>query len=135
MTDESAVRGMARGLLEQHRRIDVLVNNAGANIRKGLLEADSADWRAVLEMDLTACFALAQELAPGMIEAGCGRIINIGSVSQPVGWRRLAGSALLLRRAPTQCDRYGPPPAGRERAIRPRLRYSRCAPSSAMMLI
>jgi gluconate 5-dehydrogenase len=80
MTDESAVRGMARRVLEQHGRIDILVNNAGANIRKGLLEATSADWRAVLEMDLTACFALAQELAPGMIEAGCGRIINIGSV-------------------------------------------------------
>jgi len=80
MTDEGAVRAMARDLLEQHGRIDILVNNAGANIRKGLLEASSADWRAVLEMDLTACFALAQELAPGMIEAGCGRIINIGSV-------------------------------------------------------
>src|SRR5689334_1246071 len=80
MTDEGAVRAMARDLLEQHGRIDILVNNAGANIRKGLLEASSADWRAVLEMDLTACFALAQELAPGMIKAGRGRIINIGSV-------------------------------------------------------
>jgi gluconate 5-dehydrogenase len=80
ITDESAVRGMARDLLEQHGRIDILVNNAGGNIRKGLLEASSADWREVLEMDLTACFALAQELAPKMIEAGWGRIINIGSV-------------------------------------------------------
>jgi gluconate 5-dehydrogenase len=80
MTDESAVRGMAKDLLEQHGCIDVLVNNAGANIRKGLLEASSDDWRAVLEMDLTACFALAQELAPRMIESGWGRIINIGSV-------------------------------------------------------
>ena len=80
ITDESAVRGMARALLEQHGRIDILVNNAGGNIRKGLLEASSADWREVLEMDLTACFASAQELAPRMIEAGWGRIINIGSV-------------------------------------------------------
>jgi gluconate 5-dehydrogenase len=80
MTDEGAVRGMARALMEEHGGVDVLVNNAGANIRKGLLEAESADWRAVLEMDLTACFALAQEVAPGMIKAGWGRIINIGSV-------------------------------------------------------
>jgi len=80
MTDESAVRDMAKSMLEQHGRIDILVNNAGANIRKGLLEAASAEWRAVLEMDLTACFALAQELAPAMIDAGWGRIINIGSV-------------------------------------------------------
>jgi gluconate 5-dehydrogenase len=80
MTDEAAVRGMAKRVLEQHDRIDILVNNAGANIRKGLLEAASADWRNVLEMDLTACFALAQELAPAMMQAGWGRIINIGSV-------------------------------------------------------
>src|SRR5690349_21889435 len=67
MTDECAVRDMARSVLEQQGRIDILVNNAGANIRKGLLEATSSEWRAVLEMDLTACFALAQELAPAMI--------------------------------------------------------------------
>lgn len=80
VTDESAVRAMARDLLARHGRIDILVNNAGGNIRKGLLEATSAQWREVLEMDLTACFALAQELAPAMIAAGWGRIINIGSV-------------------------------------------------------
>ena len=80
MTDESVVRRMARELLAQHGRVDILVNNAGGNIRKGLLEASSADWREVLEMDLTACFALAQEFAPRMIEVGWGRIINIGSV-------------------------------------------------------
>ncbi len=80
MTNEDAVRAMARDLLDQHGRIDILVNNAGANIRKGLLEASSAQWREVLEMDLTACFALAQELVPKMIEAGWGRVINIGSV-------------------------------------------------------
>jgi gluconate 5-dehydrogenase len=80
MTDETAVRDMAKRVLEQHGRIDILVNNAGANIRKGLLEATSEEWRAVLEMDLTACFALTQELAPKMIEARWGRIINLGSV-------------------------------------------------------
>lgn len=80
VTDEAALRSMARDVLRQHGRIDILVNNAGGNIRKGLLEATSAQWREVLEMDLTACFALAQELAPKMIEAGWGRIINIGSV-------------------------------------------------------
>lgn len=80
VTDESAVRDMARGLLAQHGRVDILVNNAGGNIRKGLLDASSAEWHEVLDMDLTACFALAQELAPKMIAAGWGRIINIGSV-------------------------------------------------------
>ena len=80
VTDEDAVRAMAGQLLARHGRIDILVNNAGGNIRKGLFEATRADWHEVLAMDLTACFALAQELAPRMVEAGWGRIINIGSV-------------------------------------------------------
>jgi len=80
MEDEVAVRGMARELLVRHGRIDILVNNAGLNIRKPLLEATSAEWRTVLDVDLTSCFALSQELAPAMIAAGWGRIINIGSV-------------------------------------------------------
>jgi gluconate 5-dehydrogenase len=84
MTDESGVRSMARRLLAQHGCIDILVNNAGGNIRKGLLQASSADWREVLEMDLTACFTLTQEVAPKMIEAGWGRIINMGSVMSVV---------------------------------------------------
>jgi gluconate 5-dehydrogenase len=80
VTDEAALRAMAREQLAQHGRIDILVNNAGGNIRKGLFDATSADWRQVLDMDLTACFVLAQELAPAMVAAGWGRIINIGSV-------------------------------------------------------
>jgi gluconate 5-dehydrogenase len=80
MGDEPAVRSMARELLVRHGRIDILVNNAGLNIRKPLLEATSADWRTVLDVDLTSCFALTQELAPAMISAGWGRVINLGSV-------------------------------------------------------
>jgi gluconate 5-dehydrogenase len=80
MEDEAAVREMARELLVRHGRIDILVNNAGLNIRKPLLEATSADWRTVIDVDLNSCFALTQELAPAMIAAGWGRIINIGSV-------------------------------------------------------
>jgi gluconate 5-dehydrogenase len=78
--DEAALRAMAAQLLGRHGRIDILVNNAGINIRKGLLEASHTDWQRVLDIDLSACFVLAQALAPRMIEAGWGRIVNVGSV-------------------------------------------------------
>jgi NAD(P)-dependent dehydrogenase (short-subunit alcohol dehydrogenase family) len=55
MTDESAVCGMAKAVRQQHGRIDIVVNNADGNIRRGLLEASNAEWRAVLEPALTAC--------------------------------------------------------------------------------
>ena len=59
---------------------DILVNAAGINIRKPLLEVDAADWDAILRINLEAPFFLAQALAPAMIAKGWGRIINIASL-------------------------------------------------------
>jgi gluconate 5-dehydrogenase len=63
-----------------HGRLDILVNNAGMNIRKPLTDYALDDWRQVLEVDLTAAFALSRAAASGMVQRGFGRIINIGSV-------------------------------------------------------
>jgi NAD(P)-dependent dehydrogenase (short-subunit alcohol dehydrogenase family) len=59
---------------------DIVVNAAGINIRKPMLEVTKADWDAVLTINLTAPFFLAQALAPAMVAKGWGRIINIASL-------------------------------------------------------
>ena len=59
---------------------DILVNAAGVNIRKPMLEVTEADWDAVLGINLDAPFFLAQALVPAMIAKGWGRIINIASL-------------------------------------------------------
>lgn len=59
---------------------DILVNAAGINIRKPLLDIAEAEWDAVLAVNLDAPFFLAQALAPAMIARGWGRIINIASL-------------------------------------------------------
>ena len=59
---------------------DILVNAAGINIRKPMLEVTEADWDAVLAINLDAPFLLAQALAPAMIARRWGRIINIASL-------------------------------------------------------
>ena len=59
---------------------DILVNCAGINIRKPMLEVTESDWDAVLAINLDAPFFLSQALAPAMIERGWGRIINIASL-------------------------------------------------------
>jgi len=63
-----------------HGSLDILVNNAGMNIRKPLADYALDDWRQVLEVDLTAAFALSRAAGLGMAKRGYGRIINIGSV-------------------------------------------------------
>jgi gluconate 5-dehydrogenase len=59
---------------------DILVNAAGINIRKPLLDVTPDEWDRVLGVNLTAPFLLAQALVPAMIEKGWGRIINIASL-------------------------------------------------------
>jgi NAD(P)-dependent dehydrogenase (short-subunit alcohol dehydrogenase family) len=65
--------------------IDVLVNNAGTGASTPFLDMSLAEWRHVLDVDLTAAFAAGQEAARRMTAAGRGgRIINITSVHEHV---------------------------------------------------
>ncbi|MEO6004121.1 MAG: glucose 1-dehydrogenase [Opitutus sp.] len=70
-------------------RIDVLVNNAGCNIRKPALEVSWSDWNTILDTNLRGPFFVAQAVARHMLSAGKGRIINIGSVTSVAGYAGL----------------------------------------------
>jgi NAD(P)-dependent dehydrogenase (short-subunit alcohol dehydrogenase family) len=65
--------------------VDVLVNNAGVNIRGASHELAEADWDAVLATNLKAPFLVSRALGPRMAERGWGRIINMGSILAVVG--------------------------------------------------
>ena len=59
---------------------DILVNAAGVNVRRPMLEVTRDDWDRVLKLNLETPFFLTQRLVPAMIERGFGRIINIASL-------------------------------------------------------
>jgi gluconate 5-dehydrogenase len=59
---------------------DILVNCAGVNIRKPMLELTADDWDRLMRINLEAPFFLSQRLAPDMIARGWGRIVNIASL-------------------------------------------------------
>ena len=59
---------------------DIVVNCAGINIRKPMLELTADDWDRTIRLNLDAPFFLPQRLVPAMIERGWGRIINIASL-------------------------------------------------------
>ena len=80
LADRAALRAAASRSAEAFGAPDIIVNAAGINVRKPLLELTEGDWDAVLAINLDASFFLAQALVPAMIARGWGRIINIASL-------------------------------------------------------
>jgi gluconate 5-dehydrogenase len=70
-------------------RIDILINNAGCNIRKPALEVTWDDWNTILDTNLRGPFFVAQAVARSMIAQRYGRIVNIGSVTSVAGYAGL----------------------------------------------
>jgi gluconate 5-dehydrogenase len=61
--------------------IDILMNNAGIQFRKPMLELETADWQRVIDTNLTSAFVIGREAAKRMAARGAGKIINIGSLT------------------------------------------------------
>jgi NAD(P)-dependent dehydrogenase (short-subunit alcohol dehydrogenase family) len=69
--------------------LQILVNNAGCNVRKPALEVTWDDWNLILDTNLRGSFFVAQAVAKRMVPQGYGRIINIGSVTSVAGYAGL----------------------------------------------
>jgi 2-deoxy-D-gluconate 3-dehydrogenase len=85
VTDEAAVARLVRTTLDRFGRIDVLVNNAGTNIRKSLHEYSLEEWHRVMNTNLTSAFLCSRAVYPAMKAAGGGKVINIGSMMSIFG--------------------------------------------------
>jgi NAD(P)-dependent dehydrogenase (short-subunit alcohol dehydrogenase family) len=80
--------------------LHILINNAGINIRKPLTDFTLAEWRSVLDTNLTSVFLLCRAFIPQMKGHGFGRIINLTSmmshISLPGRTAYSASKAALL---------------------------------------
>ena len=72
-------------VIEQHGRLDVLVNNAGITSDKTVLKMTDEDWYKVIAVNLSGAFFMSQAALPHMIERGSGRIVNISSIIGQMG--------------------------------------------------
>ena len=72
---------------------DILVNNAGMITRTPMLEMSAAEYRKVIDVDLTGPFIASKAVLPGMIERGHGKIINICSMMSELGRETVAAYA------------------------------------------
>ena len=90
ITDDAAVQDVVAETRHAAGRLDIVVNNAAIIVRKPFLELSMEEWKRVIDIDLTACFSVAQHAARVMVAQGSGRIINLGSIMGHVSRPMLA---------------------------------------------
>ena len=100
VTSEEQVSAIADQIVVRFGKVNILINNAGINIRKSVTDFTLAEWRSVLDTNLTAAFLMCRAFVPYMSGQGYGRILNMTSimswVSLPQRTAYSASKAALL---------------------------------------
>ena len=88
--EESSVREAVAATLHRFGRIDILLNNAGLSLNGEIDGYSMADWRTVLDTNLTGTFLLCREVLPTMKAQRSGQILNVSSGAGRNGIRGMA---------------------------------------------
>jgi gluconate 5-dehydrogenase len=114
VTDAAAVEAAVADLVAEHGVPDVLVNNAGVQKRAPFTEFPVEDWDAVVATNLSSVFYVSRFVAPGMVERGSGKIVNVASVQSMLARQTIApysatkgGVAQLSRGMAADVARHG----------------------------
>ncbi len=84
VTDESQVRSVEQSVMQRFGTLQILVNNAGINIRKPVTDFSLEEWNRVLQTNLTSAFLFCRAFVPHLKRRGYGRIINMTSMMSHV---------------------------------------------------
>ncbi|MGO8732178.1 MAG: SDR family NAD(P)-dependent oxidoreductase [Terriglobia bacterium] len=90
VSEEDQVLKLERDIVDKFGRAHILINNAGINIRKPLVEFKLEEWHRVLNTNLTSVFLMCRSFVPHMKGTGYGRIINMTST---MSWVSMPGRA------------------------------------------
>jgi NAD(P)-dependent dehydrogenase (short-subunit alcohol dehydrogenase family) len=90
ITDEEQVRKLEKEVVDAYGRVDILINNAGINLRKAITDFTLDEWRSVMDTNLTSVFLMCRSFVPHMKGTNYGRIINMTSI---MSWVSLPGRA------------------------------------------
>ncbi len=98
--EEASVTKVEAEVREELGKVQILINNAGINIRKNLIDFSLEEWRSVVDTSLTSAFLMCRAFVPHMRGTGYGRILNLssimGHVSLPQRSAYSASKAALL---------------------------------------
>jgi NAD(P)-dependent dehydrogenase (short-subunit alcohol dehydrogenase family) len=84
VTQEDQVAMLARDVIESFGAPQILINNAGTNVRKNLVDFSLEEFRSVLDASLVSTFLMCRAFVPGMKGSGYGRILNMTSIMSHV---------------------------------------------------
>ncbi|MEJ7608271.1 MAG: 3-oxoacyl-ACP reductase family protein [Bryobacteraceae bacterium] len=112
--DSQAVVRMFDGVLGKFPRLQILVNNAGTQTWKPLLELEEAEWDRVIDTNLKGTFLCTQHAGRHMKEIGGGSIVNLGSGCNKLAFPNLVdytaskgGIEMFTKVAAVELGRYG----------------------------
>jgi 2-deoxy-D-gluconate 3-dehydrogenase len=88
--EEDQIKVIVEKTLDEFGKLNILVNNAGINIRKLPQDLSANDWDQVLDVNLRGAFLCSKLVYPAMKRAGSGKIINIGSMTSLFAGAKLA---------------------------------------------
>ncbi len=80
VTREEEVARLAEEIPSRTGPVQILINNAGINIRKNLTEFTLAEWQSVMDTNLTSVFLMCRAFVGGMRGRGYGRVLNLSSI-------------------------------------------------------
>jgi NAD(P)-dependent dehydrogenase (short-subunit alcohol dehydrogenase family) len=80
VTREEDVAAMARAVTDRFGHAQILINNAGSNIRKDLVDFSLQEFRSVVDSSLISTFLMSRAFVPGMKGTGYGRVLNMSSI-------------------------------------------------------
>ena len=80
VTDRGSIQAAVDQIMQQHGRIDILINNAGITQDARLVKMTEAQFDTVIDVNLKGVFNCTQLIAPHMLDAGSGAIVNASSV-------------------------------------------------------
>lgn len=82
--DEQTVGKLESEVAGRLGKVTILINNAGINVRKNLVDFTLEEWRSVVDTNLTSVFLMCRAFVPHMRGTGYGRVINMTSIMSHV---------------------------------------------------